>query len=272
MMNDLHVGDIVARKSYGGDVSFAISDVIQGQRGKENYILRGLLYRVIADSDGDDLVKQDARDVYASMNREIRTATMHSYRNARPVGLSFLQRMRTRPGRVLHIDSSRDFFDRCMKFYREAGIAAAGRVVPESEQPRVVRRLLEQTRPDILVVTGHDGLRKGGNINSVDGYRNSIYYIESVKEARKYQPDLNKLCVFSGACQSYYEAIMSAGANFASSPGRILINAMDPAIVSKKVALTDSRFIVTPQEAAALTISGSKGIGGIDTKGRMIRV
>ena len=27
-----------------------------------------------------------------------------------------------------------------------------------------------------------------------------------------------ELAIFAGACQSYYEAIMAAGANFASSP------------------------------------------------------
>ena len=34
----------------------------------------------------------------------------------------------------------------------------------------------------------------------------------------------NKLAIFAGACQSYYEEIMNAGANFASSPGRIFID------------------------------------------------
>lgn len=33
-----------------------------------------------------------------------------------------------------------------------------------------------------------------------------------------------KLVIFAGACQSYFEAIISAGANFASSPARILID------------------------------------------------
>ncbi|MDO8686299.1 MAG: sporulation peptidase YabG, partial [Clostridiales bacterium] len=69
------------------------------------------------------------------------------------------------------------------------------------------------------------------------------------------------------ACQSYYEGIMAAGANFGSSPGRILIHALDPAIVGRKVAVTDFKKLVTPSEIAALTKSGSKGVGGIDTHG-----
>ena len=81
--------------------------------------------------------------------------------------------------------------------------------------------------------------------------------------------DPDKLCIFAGACQSYFEAIMEAGANFASSPGRININALDPALLSEKVALTDRRNYVTPEEVASIIISGSAGIGGIKTRGRL---
>lgn len=119
------------------------------------------------------------------------------------------------------------------------------------------------------MVTGHDSLKKGANPALIDSYRNSKYFIECVKEARKYQPDYDKLCIFAGACQSYFEAIMQAGANFASSPGRININALDPAIVSEKVALTNKENYVTPEEVSKLTVSGSKGVGGIKTRGHL---
>ncbi len=35
---------------------------------------------------------------------------------------------------------------------------------------------------------------------------------------------MEKFGYFAGACQSYFEALISAGANFASSPARILID------------------------------------------------
>ncbi len=41
--------------------------------------------------------------------------------------------------------------------------------------------------------------------------------------------------IFAGACQSYFEAIISAGANFASSPARILIDFLDPIMVAEKL-------------------------------------
>jgi spore coat assembly protein len=107
-------------------------------------------------------------------------------------------------------------------------------------------------------------------MNSLDSYRNSRYYIQCVREARKYEPSYDKLCIFSGACQSYFEGIMDAGANFASSPGRVLIHALDPAKVGDRIALTDSRVYVSPEQIARLTQSGSKGIGGVKTKGHYI--
>jgi spore coat assemly protein len=144
--------------------------------------------------------------------------------------------------------------------------------VDESEQPEMTRSLLQRNGADILVITGHDSMKKNERPDSLDSYSHSRYFVQSVKEARQLQPDYNKLCIFAGACQSYYEAIMSAGANFASSPGRVLINALDPAFVSEKVALTDIRAYVTPAQVGQIVISGSKGIGGIDTKGHLKKV
>ncbi len=79
---------------------------------------------------------------------------------------------------------------------------------------------------DILIITGHDGMiKRGKEFNNIYNYRNSKYFIQTVKEARRYDKEVNKnLVIFAGACQSYFEALISAGANFASSPARILID------------------------------------------------
>lgn len=279
-MNVIHIGDLVARKSYGGDVSFVVTNIIDREDGKKQYLLRGLMYRILADSTDDDLIRLPPRMVRMDMQRSIKAASRYAAkgegtRSLFPIERIFgrlpINRVRRRTGKILHIDSSRDFMERCLDYYRQSDVTAVGKVYPESEQHYTVIRLLEQYRPDILVVTGHDALKKNSdNLASLDSYRNSRYYIESVNEARKFEADPDKLCIFAGACQSYYEAIMKAGANFASSPGRILINALDPAIVTNKIATTDSKKYVTPEEVAALTVSGSKGVGGIRTKGRMI--
>lgn len=269
-MSDFKIGDIVARKSYGGDVYFRVVDVIHKGNAKPVYVLRGLTQRIHADSHGDDLVRQHPRDVYFNMRRHFVTAKRHAVKNRMSRGIRLFPRQSTIPGTILHIDSSRELLSTCLGFYRDSGLKADWYLTSEDQQTYYVRQLLERYQPDILVITGHDGLKKdAAQLNSMDNYRNSRYFVQSVREARRYEPSADKLCIFAGACQSYYEAIMDAGANFASSPGRILIDGLDPALVSDKVAYTDTRYYVTPAEAVAVTKSGSKGIGGINTRGHM---
>ena len=268
-MDSLRIGDVVARKSYGGDINFKIADISSRSNGKRTYVLKGMLFRIMADSDEDDLEWKNPDEVQRELDRNLSVAGIHHMNRGNPL-MDILRNTRVRgtSGTILHIDSSSEFLEMCQKYYRDAKIKAYGRVVPESEQPGQVRALLASTKADILVVTGHDGLKKNvTKLNTPDSYRTSRYFIQSVREARKYEPGMEKLCIFAGACQSYFEGIMDAGANFASSPGRILIHALDPAKVGDRIALTDSRIFVTPEQIARLTQSGSKGIGGLKTKG-----
>ena len=269
-MDSLKIGDVVTRKSYGGDIHFKIADIANRSNNKKSFLLKGILVRIIADSDEYDLELKSTDEVQKELQRSLSTEGIH-HMSGGFSPLQMFQRSRGRSGTILHIDSSAEFLEMCQKFYGDAKIRAYGRVIPESEQPGRVRSLLASTHADILVVTGHDGLKKNASkLHSLDSYRNSRFYIQSVIEARKYEPSFEKLCIFSGACQSYYEGIMEAGANFASSPGRILIHALDPAKVGDRIALTDSRVFVTPEQIARLTQSGSKGIGGVKTKGHYI--
>jgi spore coat assembly protein len=272
-MYDFKVGDIVTRKSHGGDIYFTIVDIVNSDRAKPVYVLKGLFYRIEADSNAEDLIKQDPKSVQLNLQRDILNVKRNTYRRAYSNRFFLLNRFRQRPGKILQLDSSEKFLNICKNHYREFGINVVGIVAAESEQPSVVSRALRDYKPDILVLTGHDGIKKeGSNLNSIENYRNSKYFIQSVKIAREYEGSYDKLCIFAGACQSYYEGIMNAGANFASSPGRININALDPAIVSERVALTDENSYVMPREVAAMTISGMKGIGGIRTKGHLKRL
>ena len=61
-------------------------------------------------------------------------------------------------------------------------------------------------------------IKKGTGFNDIYNYRNSRHFINTVIEARKWNKNGKELAIFAGACQSYYEAIMASGANFASSP------------------------------------------------------
>lgn len=269
-MDALRIGDVVTRKSYGGDIHFKISEIATRASGRRTYVLKGMLYRILADSEEDDLEWKSPEQAQRELQASMTTSGMHHMsRGLLPFNL--LQRVRGKSGTILHVDSSPEFLDMCRKYYEDANIKVYGRIIPESEQPGQIQSLLAATRADILITTGHDGLKKNyTKLNSLDSYRNSRYYIQNVREARKYEPSYDKLCIFSGACQSYYEGIMEAGANFASSPGRVLIHALDPAKVGDRVALTDSRAYVTPDQIARMTQSGSKGIGGVRTKGHYV--
>lgn len=269
-MSNFNIGDMVVRKSYGGDICFVISGIKNNELRESEYLLKGVFYRIEADAYEEDLLKEDVRNVELNLKMEFMRARKNNLRKVYLNRMFGIYRFRKIPGTILHIDSSGRFLNMCTKLYREAGIRSKGYIVAERNQPNIIRQVLYRTNPDILVVTGHDGIRKGkSNLKRIENYRNSKYYVQSVKEARVYQKDPNKLCIFAGACQSYFEAIMDAGANFASSPSRININALDPAILSEKVALTDRRHYVTPEEVSKIIISGRGGIGGVKTKGRL---
>ena len=151
------------------------------------------------------------------------------------------------------------------------GLTAIVKNIPEYKQPRVVYKLLKIYQPDILIITGHDGMiKRGANFNDIYNYRNSRHFINTVKEARKYDKDNNReTVIFAGACQSYFEAIMMAGANFASSPARILIDFLDPLIIAEKVATTERYKFITVDNVTREIRDGKKGIGGIGSNGRM---
>ncbi|HHV60299.1 MAG TPA: sporulation peptidase YabG [Clostridiaceae bacterium] len=264
-MSRLRVGDIVARKSHGNDLLFKIIG-FSHDRGERSCVLRGITQRLIADSREEDLIKVDPLVAQINKARTLGNIRSHETRQLR----NFIrERLRNRPGKILHIDSDEDYLKDCLKFYKKAGLNPVGFFAEADQQPRHIKRLLVKNRPDILIVTGHDGIKKNADKYKLESYRFSKFYIESVKQAREFEEDKEKLCVFAGACQSFFEEIMKAGANFASSPGRVLINSLDPSIVGKKVALTSNNVYVTPEQISMLTVSGAAGIGGINTRGKL---
>jgi ABC-type glycerol-3-phosphate transport system permease component len=63
------------------------------------------------------------------------------------------------------------FFD-CLALYSNLNVPVIGLHIPEPEQPVKIRSVLEKYNPDILVITGHDGLlRKNSNRDFLINYR-----------------------------------------------------------------------------------------------------
>lgn len=281
-MNDIKKGDIVVRKSYGKDIIFRVINILNKPEEKIA-VLNGVIERIEADSKIADLElvdKQKVKDILRKMDSKIENRIEKSKqqwedRNYRIGVVTNQARAKEKiiTGKILHLDGDRKYSEKSYRYYRKLGLNAIVKYIPEYRQPRVVYQLLESYNPDILVITGHDGMiKRGMRYNDIYNYRNSRYFIETVKEARKYDKQKGKkLVIFAGACQSYFEAIISAGANFASSPARILIDFLDPLVVAEKIALTEKYKYITIDDIAYELRDGRDGIGGIGANGKMIK-
>ena len=269
----LKVGDMVVRNSYGEDILFTVAGY-RYNKGKMIYRIKGKCVRIEADAYEDDLIpvgkvraSQFTKyydDILKNIKQKIKTEHKSNNNNMRSDG-SILKR----PGRVLHLDSDIEYLKQCKDFYNEFYIDVVGVETKEEEQPRIVKDLLVKYKPDILVITGHDAMKKDAE-DRMDyaNYKNSMYFVEAVKMAREYEPSLDDLVIIAGACQSFYEALMEAGANYASSPERVLIHCLDPVIICEKIAYTDMRDIINASDVLENTVTGRDGMGGLNTRGK----
>ena len=64
--------------------------------------------------------------------------------------------------------------------------------------------------------------------------------------------------------------MIQAGANFASSPARILIDFVDPLIVAENIAITDRNKFVSIKDFEKELRDGQRGISGIGVFGKKI--
>ena len=150
------------------------------------------------------------------------------------------------------------------------GVKANGLTLSEVEISSKILDLIKEFRPDIVVITGHDAYyAKKNDIKNLDNYQNTSNFIAAIKEVRKYEKSQDKLIVVAGACQSNYEELIKAGANFASSPKRINIHALDPAIIATSLALSDRNQSIDLISLIEKTKYGSDGMGGLITNGTM---
>jgi len=276
----MEIGDLVVRKSYDKDITFKIID-IKEEDNKKIYILKGISIRIIADSSRDDL--ESVSDSYEGEQEKILNSRVKkAIKNAIVLRGDVLTRVNKstkvmpskdlmfgRPGRILHVDGDSEYMETCLKVYKQLSLDAIGKAIPERQQATVIVDLVKEFKPDIVVLTGHDGVIKNvRDYLDLDCYRNSKYYIDAVKALRNYNASYDELVIFAGACQSCYECMLDAGANFASSPNRVLIHCLDPVFVCEKIAYTRIDQVVSITDVIENTITGIKGIGGLQTRGK----
>ena len=251
-----NIGDYVSRNSYNNDTVFQIMRI----EGDIVY-LKGVNIRLMADSNIDDLHLENKKEIVDDEDLLVRMNKDFSLDRNEYFYL---------PGKVLHIDGDEDYLNRCLKFYNKFNIMAFGVCMEEELIEGEIDKYLRDLSPDILVITGHDAYykRKGGK-NDIDNYKNSLYFVNAVKAARNYEKSPEKLAIVAGACQSDYEELIKAGATFASSPKRVNIHALDPAILASSIALSDRNQVIDLISVIEKTKYGKDGVGGVMTKGCM---
>ena len=269
-MKKIKKGDNVTRNSYNNDIIFKVDKIIKKSNNIYIAILKGIDIRIEADAQIEDLKlvsKNEKQNLDIEFKKRIRNSTSKNNCDERLNGI-------IKTGKILHLDGDRKYSQKSYMYYRKFGLNAIVKNIPEHRQPYEVYRLLKIYNPDILIITGHDGMiKRGKEFNNIYNYRNSKYFIQTVKEARRYDKEVNKnLVIFAGACQSYFEALISAGANFASSPARILIDFLDPLIVAEKVAITDEYKYISIDDIYRELRDGKKGVDGIGANGKMKKI
>ncbi len=248
-------GDYVTRNSYGNDTVFKVINVSDNM-----YYLKGVEVRLYADATFDDLrLEEDIKEFdpidEIDIKDELLTRGDYFYL----------------PAKVLHIDGDEDYLSRCLKFYKRNGILAIGKKINEKNVYEQIQGLLKEYKPDIVIITGHDAYlrKKGDDINDLKNYKNSGYFVKAVRAARNYEKSHEKLVIIAGACQSNYEELIKAGANFASSPKRVNIHALDPAIIASTISLTERNREIDLKKLLEKTKYKEDGMGGLICNGLM---
>lgn len=250
----INIGDIVSRNKYNNDTLFKVVNI-----ENDIYYLCGVEIRLCADTTLSDLKKEDIQ-----INEQEDERILELLNNNEETRDDYFYI----PGRILHIDGDKEYLNRCLKFYKNAGLNAFGLYEKEENLYKNMTKYLDDIKPDILIITGHDAYYKQKGMDN-KAYKNSDNFAKAVKVARNYEKSYDKLKIIAGACQSNYEELINSGANFASSPKRVNIHALDPAIIAISIAKCENTKELNIIELLNKTKCKKEGIGGIRTYGSM---
>ncbi|MFC3882059.1 sporulation peptidase YabG [Bacillus songklensis] len=277
----IKIGDIVTRPSYGRDLLFRVISINTNEKGEHYATLYGEDVRLIADAPFFDLevvsrIEREQRlkkeDELLEQSLSLIQQDYHLVRQKSEYtatnGYSHSHRFFQMPGKVLHLDGDPNYLRKCLMLYEKIGIPVYGVHCLEKEMPHRIGKLIDEVRPDLLVITGHDAYsRSKGKKTDLMAYRHSGHFVQTVQEARKKVPHRDQLVIFAGACQSHFESLIAAGANFASSPARVNIHALDPVYIVSRISFTPFTDDINVWDVLKNTLTGDKGLGGIQTRG-----
>ncbi len=278
------IGDIVTRNSYNHDIEFVVDGI-----SDHLILLSGLHYRLLADAPLEDLRLCTTKKEYVTSPKDTTDETtlisattkdffhnLLDWRNdlsSIPIPVheyeSTLLSNKSCFVKILHIDANERYLKKCLSEYKRLKVPVIGITMKEEKQAMCIQGTLDKYHPNILVITGHDSMQKTPYVPSdMNSYLNSKYFAESIKIARTYNRNYDDLVIIAGGCYSHYEALIKAGANFASSPNRSLINVLEPVSIACTIASTSVQTTLTMDYIIANAPTKVSGFGGIETRGQ----
>lgn len=253
----MKIGDDVLIK---GDDFKTLYKIIDIKESEKSCLIKGCLYRVVKCVNINELEK--------ASNEIVKKNNFEENRKIEAISRHFEERTAPRKyllGKILHIDGDEEYLEKCMDLYDKSNVYAVGIMVKEEIIHKQILMLVRKYTPNIVVITGHD-MYDNNEIKSLSSYTNTKNFVKAILKVR--QNIKNDVIIIAGACQSNFEALIAAGADFASSPKRINVHTYDPAVIAIKVATTSFAKIVN-DDIYKYIENGRDAFGGLQTFGKM---
>ncbi len=119
--------------------------------------LNGVNYRIEADAPLEDLekierkqIETEKRGLDTKLKKRINVVAKEIFTKERNLNKKITNAI------ILHLDGDRKYSQKSDKYYKQLGLNAIVKNVPENRQPQVIGNLIKKYNPDIVVITGHD--------------------------------------------------------------------------------------------------------------------
>lgn len=150
-MKEIKKGDIVSRKSYGNDIIFSIKRIIKLKNNKKIVILKGIDVRIEADAPIEDL-QLVSKEERIKREKELEKKIINKIEKEK---IKYQTRGKEiiYTGKILHLDGDKKYSQKSMLYYKKIGLDAIVKNISENQQHKMIYKLLQIYKPDILVIT-----------------------------------------------------------------------------------------------------------------------
>ena len=116
------------------------------------------------------------------------------------------------PGKVLHLDGDANYLKKSMQVYSQLRVPAEGIHCHESQMSQVLHRMLPQFHPDIVVITGHDGvLKQREDLQQLSSYKNSLNFVQAGKCGKGLRAQSRFACRRRGSLPIAFRSVAASG-------------------------------------------------------------